>query len=188
MDWKTIIMSISSSTVVAAITVFLLKRFIDRSIQHHFLKREKAYETLLSLRGNRWERITKEQSALYKMTLSQIYVFRNTYRDALKDLAEGRNADFENPTSAMKELFATMEKNRALYHPAVWSLVHEFANQKLILHAYDLMKSRTSLSDLIAQYKSSYQRIDDLYRFATILIQDLIGVNDNPLNPNKTED
>ncbi len=186
MDWQSVLTSVVSSAAFVAVATFSLRRFIDQSLRFHFAKRERRFETFLSLRSKRWERITDAQMACYKTTLGQVYAIRNACRDIRDNLPQDTEGGEEPLRSHFDQFFRTLEDNRAIYHPAVWSLVHSY--RQLVISFLQCTRRYSSLhrnehSEFLRAHEEeavveAYSELDRLYAVMTAIIQESIGVDD----------
>lgn len=127
-DLEQILLCITTSGVTAAIIVLLIKKIIERYIEHIFHEKEVMRDSLMEMKRSAGEAFFNKELTVYPEVAEVVYRSRNTARDCVSE--ETRNRTVLHEFSACRvHLTENLYKYRIFFPEGIFRKLHRFKNE-----------------------------------------------------------
>jgi hypothetical protein len=187
-DWKTILTSVFSSSLIAAAICYLIKTSFDRSLEVLVDKLKEENKAAISEASKKKSFVFEKQYEPYQLMVSRAYSLRCAARKLYNSTSDISDEKFNNLVNDFrvehKKLFEGMTEARAIFTPVFWSLVHDFKSvaSGMILYMTFIQKRREqnrvdeAVKETWNKLAKDYSRIENGYIQIVVEAQVTLGV------------
>ena len=182
MDWQTIITSITTSTVITAGIIYLLKRSFDKTLELQIEKLKEQNKAEIQEIKRRESLLYDEQFTNLKLILSLVYRLRNTTREILLRI---EREDFRELDELERNIHIygnnlreLLYAERAILPESMFGLGHFISREmsRIQSELRNLVEGRQKNKEQAhSKFQQSYERLDETYQKLTKAIHTYIG-------------
>jgi hypothetical protein len=190
MDWKTIITSIFSSSLIAAAICYLIKISFDRSVEVLVDKLKEENRAAIAETSKKKSFVLERQYEPYQLMVSRAYSLRCAVRELCKPGRHLSDEQFKALVNNFRveydNLNDGMIAGRVIFTPVFWSLVHDFRNvaNAIIIYTKFIQKrieenrrdEDVDVEETLVRMRNAYHDIENGYMQIVMEAQMTLGV------------